>query len=239
MKRSVSIIVADDHEFYRDGLVAALESKPEYKILAACHDGTQLVADTARLKPEIVLTDLRMPLMSGVDAIKEIKKIDPAIHCLALSTFDNEFMIVEALEAGAQGYITKSMPRKELFDAITSLMRGLPYYCQTTSHKLVRMIAGSYFNPYSKDRKGLFSDTEKEVIKLICQDKSVKEMADVLCMSVRTVENHRARVFKKMDVKTTAGVAILPLRIHCILFMTDFSLKPGNHPLARGYRDYF
>jgi DNA-binding NarL/FixJ family response regulator len=217
---AIRIIVADDHEIYRDGLVATLQAKEGFEVIASCQDGDQLIRATQRLNPDIIITDLRMPVKTGVEAIKAIHVSHPGIRCLALSTFDNEFMIVDALESGALGYITKSMPKIELFEAIESIQRGLPYYCQSTSHKLVRMIAGSFFNPYSKEKRGLFTEAEKHVIKLICEDKSVKEIAAILFMSERTVENHRSKLFKKMNVKTTAGIAIYAIK-HSLYFIYE------------------
>ena len=219
-KSPIKIIIADDHEIYRDGLVTAFQNNDRYEIIATSQDGDHLLRTLNTHKPDIILTDLRMPVLSGVEAIRIIHKEYPAIRCLALSTFDNEFMIVEALEAGALGYITKSMPKKELFEAIESVYRNIPYFCQSTSHKLARIIAGSFFNPYSKEKKGLFSELEKQVIRLICEDKSCQEMADSLFLSTRTVENHRARIFKKMNVKTTAGVAIYAVK-HSLYFWND------------------
>ncbi len=217
-KQPITIILADDHEIYREGLVSVLESqKGNYEILAICQDGEHLMRALAGKIPDIVLTDLKMPVFSGVEAIRAIHIKYPGIRCLALSTFDNEYMIVDALEAGAIGYITKSMPRKELFDAIDSVYRNIPYYCRTTSAKLARMIGRSYFNPYSKEKNGYFSEMEKEVIRLICEDKSCQEMADTLFMSYRSVENHRSRIFQKMNVKTTAGVAIYAV-LHSLYF---------------------
>ena len=216
----IKIIIADDHEIYRDGLQSLFESNTKYEVIAQCHDGEHLLRAVNTHIPDIVLTDLKMPILSGVEAIRILHKEHPEIRCLALSTFDNEFMIVDALEAGAIGYITKSMPKKELFEAIDSVYRNIPYYCKSTSHKLARMIAGSYFNPYSKEKKGLYSDLEKQVIRLICEDKSCQEMAEALFMSYRTVENHRAKIFKKMNVKTTAGVAIYAVK-HSLYFWED------------------
>lgn len=216
----IKIIIADDHEIFRDGLAFTIQDNPKYEILASCVDGNQLIAITNQLKPDIVLTDLKMPILSGVDAIRKIHKAHPEISCLALSTFDNEYMIVEALEAGAMGYITKNMPKKQLFEAIESVHRSIPYYCRTTSQKLARMIGSSFFNPYAQDRKGLFNDAEKAIIRLICEDKTCKEIADELVMSTRTVENHRSKIFRKMNVQTTAGVAIYAVK-HALYFYEE------------------
>jgi DNA-binding NarL/FixJ family response regulator len=216
----IKIIIADDHEIYRDGLITAFEPEEQYEILATCHDGDQLIRSVPVFNPDIILTDLKMPVVSGVDAIRAIHRQYPQVRCLALSTFDNEFMIVEALEAGAIGYITKSMPKKELFEAVDSVFRNIPYYCKSTSHKLATMIAKSYFNPYTKEKKGLFNDVEKKIIRLICEDKGCQEMAEILFMSYRTVENQRGKIYKKMNVKTTAGVAIYAVK-HGLYFIGD------------------
>ena len=219
-KIPISLIIADDHEIYRDGLVSAFDNQPDYQLVAVCTNGEHLVRATALNHPDVVLTDLKMPVMSGVEAITSIHEKYPVVRILALSNFDNEYMIVEALEAGAMGYITKSMPKKDLYEAIESVYNNIPYYCKSTTNKLTRMIANSYFNPYSKLKKGLFSEVEKQIIRLICEDKSCQEIGAILFMSTRTVENHRSKIFNKMQVKTTAGVAIFAVK-HALYFMNE------------------
>lgn len=216
----ITIIIAEDHEIYRDGTVSAFENTPEYKVVAVCTNGEQLVRLTGIHKPDVILTDLMMPVLSGVEAIKIIHDKHPEIRILVLTNFDTEFLIVEALEAGATGYITKSMPKKDLYEAIQSVYNNIPYYCKTTTAKLTRMIRNSFYSPYSKDKKGLFTDLEKHIIRHICEGKSCKESGELLFMSARTVETHRGKIFKKMGVKTIAEVAVYAIK-HSLYFVDN------------------
>jgi DNA-binding NarL/FixJ family response regulator len=217
---TISIVIADDHEIFRDGLEMLFAGHPVFKVIGSCSDGDHLVRTVANLKPDVVLTDLVMPALSGVEAIKLIHKQFPKAICIALSNLDSEYMIVEALEAGAFGYLAKHSPKKEVFLAVESVMRGIPYYCDSTSGKLARMIAASHFNPAGTKKKGLFSDSEKAVIRLICEDKNNNEIAEILCMGVRRIEKHRTRIYSKMNVNTTAGIAVYAIR-HKLYFIEE------------------
>jgi DNA-binding NarL/FixJ family response regulator len=161
-----------------------------------------------------------MPVVSGVEAIRKIHLLHPETRILVLTIFDHEMMIVEALEAGAKGYITKDSSKKQLFEAIETVYNNHPYYCRNTTTKLVRLISNSYYNPYEKEKKPLFTETEKKIVQLICEDKSVKEMSQALFMAERTVEKYRATVFSKMNVKTVAGVAIYAIK-HRLYFVKE------------------
>lgn len=216
----IRLIIADDHEIYRDGLVSNFQNNPMYELVAVCINGDQLIRASANAESDVILTDLIMPGVTGVEAIRVIHKNQPSVRVLVLSNFDTEYLIVEALDAGATGYITKSMPKKDLDEAIESVYNNIPYYCKTTTAKLARMIRNSYFNPYQKGKQELFTELEKQIIRQICEGKSCQESGELLFMSARTVENHRGRIFKKMNVKTTAEVAIYAVK-HNLFFMED------------------
>jgi DNA-binding NarL/FixJ family response regulator len=219
-KPTASIIVADDHEIFRDGLEALFLDHPHYKIVASCIDGDHLVRAVAKYKPNMVLTDLKMPVLDGIEAIKHIHKDFPQIISIALSSYDSEYLIVEALEAGAFGYLAKHSKKKEVFAAIETVMRGIPYYCDSTSRKLARLIAASQFNPTATRTKELFSESEKQVIRLICEDRNNEQIAAEMCMGVRRIEKHRTRIYAKMNVNTTAGIAVYAIR-HRLFFIED------------------
>jgi len=216
----ISIIIADDHEIYLDGLAGFFNGQKQFRLLAQCRDGDQLVRAVQHHKPDVVVTDLNMPIVSGTEAIRRIQSSNPEVRVLALTIFDHEMMIVDALEAGARGYITKDSSKKQLFEAIETVYQNHPYYCRNTTAKLVRLISNSYFNPYDKEKKTLFTETEKKIIQLICEDKSVKEMSQALFLAERTVEKYRATVFNKMNVKTVAGVAIYAIK-HRLYFVKE------------------
>jgi DNA-binding NarL/FixJ family response regulator len=208
----ISIIVADDHEIYLDGLSAYFSEQERYRIVAQCTSGEQLLRAARLHRPDVVITDLRMPGCGGIEAIRIMHTELPEIRILVQSVMDHEYMIVQALEAGANGYILKDSPKKEIFEAVEAVYLDQPYYCRQTTGKLVRLISNSFYNPYTREPQALFSDTEKKIIHLMCEDKSVREMAKELFMSERTVEKYRSAVLNKMNVKTVAGVAIYAIK---------------------------
>jgi DNA-binding NarL/FixJ family response regulator len=212
IKYTVRVVIADDHELYLDGLKGFFLGNDVYEIVGEAYNGEELVSKVSNLNPHVVLTDLRMPLLTGAKAIRKMVRQQPDIKCIVLTSYENDFSIIEALEAGAKGYITKSMPKKDLFTALDQVCRGYPYYCLTTNAKLVRLLGKSHFNPYDGTVKLVFSSLEKKIITLICQEKDNKEMSEELFISIRTVENIRSRVYKKMEVKTPAGVAIYAIK---------------------------
>lgn len=209
---TIKLIIADDHDIYRDGLVSLFDHNPRYQLCAHCGDGDQVLRAVRLHNPDVVITDFKMPGTPMLEVIKEIREEHPSVNILMLTVMDHEYQIVKALEAGAKGYITKDAPKTDIIDAIESVHKNLPYYCRFTTAKLVRLISNSYYNPYEKEARVLFTDLEKKIIQMMCEEKSVKEMAGLLFMSDRTVEKHRATVFEKMNVKTAAGVAIYAVK---------------------------
>jgi DNA-binding NarL/FixJ family response regulator len=211
MDNKIKVIIADDHELYRDGLRMLLQKDDEIEVIGEAANGKQLIELVHANSPDVVLTDLIMPGVDGVTAIKEIYKTG-FTRIITLSTFDTEHLIVEALEAGALGYILKNAQKGEIIEAIKTINDFNPYYCKSTSSRMVRLISKSKFNPYTKENLDLFSEKEKEIIRLICEEKSSEEIGRILFMSKRTVDGLRARILSKMNVKTVAGVAIYAIK---------------------------
>ncbi len=208
----IKVIIADDHDIYRDGLLMLLSRDPNIEVIAEANNGKTLIELCNKLQTDIVLTDLRMPNFDGIEAIKELSSYIPKIPCIALSTFDSDQLIVTALEAGASGYIIKNSQKGEIIDAIKTVMSGQPYYCQSSSQRLVNLIKNSHYNPYTNKSINSFTEKELSIIKLICEEKSSKEIGEILFMSGRTVEGIRAKILEKMSVKTAAGVAIYAIK---------------------------
>lgn len=208
----IRVIIADDHDIYRDGLQLLLSKNPEIQIIGEADHGEKLVLLAKQLQPDVILTDLRMPVMDGITAIKEIHAFDTSIRMIALSSFDNEQMIVDALEAGALGYIVKNAQKGEIFEAVKMVYGFTPYYCKTTSIKLVKLISQSSFNPHKNQKTDTLNPKEKEMIKLICEEKTSKEIGKELFMSVRTVESWRRKISEKINTKTAVGITIYAIK---------------------------
>jgi DNA-binding NarL/FixJ family response regulator len=208
----IRIVMADDHEIFRDGFRLMLTKFPDIQLIGEAENGKDLVDMVKELQPDVVITDIKMPIMDGIEAAKKMVELFPDIGIIGLSMFDEDDLIVDMLEAGAKGYLIKNAGKEQITEAIRTVYEHNPYYCKTTSHKLTNMIAKSRFNPYRKTEKVEFTEREKEIIGLICKEMTNKEISDKLFLSIRTVEGHRLKILEKMNVKNTVGLVVYALK---------------------------
>lgn len=208
----IRIIIADDHEIFRDGFKLMINKQEDIELVGEAGDGRELIELTNSLKPDVIITDIKMPRMDGIEAAKHLTHDFPDTGVIGLSMFDEEDLIVDMLEAGAKGYLLKNADKNEVLEAIRTVYQQEPYYCKHTSGKLAQMIAKSKFNPYKKAKKIEFSEREIEIIQLICQELTNKEIADKLFLSIRTVEGYRLKIQEKMNVKNSIGLVIYAIR---------------------------
>jgi len=208
----VRVLLADDHEIFREGFYSLFNKQPDIELLGDAANGEQLVKLTAELSPDIVLTDIKMPVMDGIEATKKIISLYPHVSIIALTMFDEDDLIVEMLESGARGYLLKNAHKDEVFDAIKTVYTGDTYFCKHTTAKLTKLISKSRYNPYKPIERPLFNDKETEIISLICGEFTNKEISDQLHLSVRTIEGYRERIQEKMKVKNAAGIAVYAIK---------------------------
>lgn len=204
----IRIIIADDHEMVRDGLQVMINKIKELDLVAEAVNGEELVQLTRRHQPDVILTDVKMPKMDGVEATRLIKKEFPHIGILALSSFDEESLVLDMLNAGARGYLLKNAGRQEITEGVKAAYNDQPYYCKEIHDKLSRMLSRGGQLIQKKEPKEQFSERELEVIQLICQGHSSKEIGEALGLKHRTVERYRDNIMEKMDVKNVAGVVM-------------------------------
>ena len=216
MKYSIRLIIADDHEIFRDGLALMLSRQKDIILLGQASNGKELTELTEQQNPDVIITDIKMPVMDGIQASRLILKKQPDTKIIALSMFDEETLIVDMLEAGAKGYLLKNADKQEILDAIETVYEDKTYYCHHTSARLTNMIVKSNFNPYKKKESVSFNEREIEIIKLICQQNSSKEISDKLYLSSRTVEGYRTKILEKMNAKNTVGVVVYALKHNLI-----------------------
>lgn len=209
---AIKVIIADDHEVYRDGLRTMLSKNENIEVVGEAGDGNELIRITNRTNPDIILTDIIMPSMNGIEATKYLTQNVPAVSVIALSMFNEDNLILDMLEAGAKGYLLKNANKSEIIEAVKSVYHNTPYYCRSTSIKLARLIASSKFNPFHKVEKISFNDKEIQIIRLICEELTNKEIANKLFLSIRTVEGYRQKIMEKTTAKTTAGIVIYAIK---------------------------
>lgn len=222
MKYTMSLVIADDHEIFRDGLALMLSRQKDIVLLGEASHGKELVDLVAEKKPDVIITDIKMPVMDGIQATKQILKHSPDSRIIALSMFDEENLIVDMLEAGAKGYLLKNADKQEILDAIETVYEDKTYYCHHTSARLANMIVKSSFNPYKKKEAVSFNDREIEIIRLICQQFSTKEISDKLFLSPRTVEGYRTKILEKMNARNTVGVVVFAIK-HDLVHASEIS----------------
>ncbi|HSU29085.1 MAG TPA: response regulator transcription factor, partial [Chitinophagaceae bacterium] len=193
----IRIIIADDHEVFREGFQSMLKKYKEIELVGEAENGNELIRLAESLHPDVIVTDIKMPKMDGIEATRILAESHPHIHVIALSMFDDDDLIIDMLEAGAKGYLLKNAHKEDIVEAIKTVYNDEPYYCNNTTHKLAQLIAKSKFNPSRKKIRPQFTPKEIEVIRLICQGFSNKEMAAHLSLSIRTIEGHREKIHEK------------------------------------------
>jgi two-component system, NarL family, response regulator NreC len=210
--QEIKVVMADDHEIFRDGFRLILNNVNHIELVAAASDGLELIELVEKHQPDVVITDIKMPVMDGIEATRNIQLKWPEIAVIGLSMFDEEDLIIEMLEAGAKGYLVKNADKNEVIEAIETVNCNLPYYCKETSNRLALMISKNKGGPYIRKKIVEFTDKELEIIQLICMEFTTKEISDKLCVSTRTIDGHRLKILEKMEVKNTVGMVIYALQ---------------------------
>ena len=213
---NINIIIADDHEIFLDGLSLMLSRQEGFNVCGRASNGKQLIELVNKEKPDVVLTDIRMPILDGIESTKQLLSVNPYLKVVALSMFDEENLIIEMLEAGAKGYLLKNAHKSEIIEAVISVYQNKNYYCAHTSTQLASVIVRSKFNPYKQQQPIILNDREKDIVKLICQQQTTQQIADKIYLSKRTVEGYRIKILEKINAKNIAGVVIFALKNNII-----------------------
>ena len=205
---NLRIVLAEDHTILREGLRALLSADPDFEIIGEAQNGREAVRCVEKLEPDLLLMDLSMPRMSGMDAIREIKRRYPEVKIIALTVHKTEEYLLTTLKAGADGYVLKDATHEELVMAIKNVMRGKSYLSPGVSEKIiVGYLEGRESNRTASTWETL-SQREREVLKLIAEGFKNKEIAEDLCISLKTVEKHRANLMKKLDLHNAATLTV-------------------------------
>lgn len=200
MEMKYRIVLAEDHTILREGLKSLFSVEPEFEVVAEAEDGREAIRCVKEWKPDLILTDLSMPKMNGIEAIREIKRESPKTRVLVLTVHKAEEYILATLKAGADGYLLKESTRAELVMAAKKVLSGKPYISPEISEKVIE--------GYLEGRKSVKAQTvwetltsrEREILKLIAEGYKNKEIAEDLCLSVKTVEKHRSNLMEKLNL---------------------------------------
>jgi DNA-binding NarL/FixJ family response regulator len=202
-KRNIRVVIADDHVLFRTGLRSLLTQVRNVELVGEASNGQELLRRSIELVPDVILTDINMPIMDGAIATKEIARRKIGSRIVVLSAYGKEEPILKMLEAGALGYLLKSADCDEISDAINAVFRYRPYFCREVTEKLTEIVTKNYQLPPANIP---FTDREKEIMRLICREATSKEIASTMNLSKRTVEGHRTRIMDKIGAKSIAGL---------------------------------
>ncbi len=208
---SYNIVLADDHVLLRDGIKRIIEESQDLRIVAEASDGFELLRVLKQYDVDMVLLDISMPGLRGIEAAREIKISHPDIKVLILTMHKKKEYLRLAFSAGADGYLLKEATGDELFDAIGAIRNGENYVSNAFSKELTSELIQLYRSG-GKLKAEVLTHREKEVLKLIAEGKSSKEIADLLFISIYTVNNHRAKIIKKLGLKKTADLVRYAIR---------------------------
>jgi DNA-binding NarL/FixJ family response regulator len=198
----IKILLADDHTLVRNGIRSILENLPEIEIVGEAQDGAEAIKKVKELSPDILMVDIAMPILNGIEVVTEVNKSFSATKSLILSMHNNEDYILKAVEAGAFGYLLKDTTRDEMIRALHAVAIGKKYFSSPVSN----IIISSYIekvkgNERDKPKKNKISKKEKPILKYLIDGMNSREIAEKLELSTRTVENHRGNMMKKLGVK--------------------------------------
>jgi DNA-binding NarL/FixJ family response regulator len=205
------LLLADDHALVRDGLRMVLDAQPDLQVVAEAGDGAEAVATALRENVDLAIVDIAMPRMTGLHAARELKRRRPDIRVLILSMHENEQYMYEALKAGASGYVVKTVADRDLVEACRAALRGEPFLYPGAMSALIRNYLHRARNdePVSEDP---LTRRETEVVKLIAEGNSSKEIAQTLVISEKTVERHRANLLEKLGMRDRVDLTRYAIR---------------------------
>ena len=203
----VDVLLADDHEVVRDGFRALLE-RHGFRVIGEASDGQEAVRLAQKVRPQVAVLDLSMPLLSGIEASRQIISNSPETKTILLTMYKEDQYILEALRAGVSGYILKTKGTKELVDAIRQVLRGTTYLSPEVSRSVIEAYRGG-----AQPEAVPLSPRERQVLQLVAEGKSSKEVATVLGISVKTASAHRTRLMNKLDIHGTAGLVRFAIRL--------------------------
>jgi DNA-binding NarL/FixJ family response regulator len=211
MEKKKRVVIVEDYTILREGLRALISSHSDFEVAAEAKDGQDAIRCVEEFSPDLVLMDLSMPRMNGLDAIHEVKRRAPETKVLALTVHKAEEYILAALEAGADGYVLKDANHAELMMAMETVLGGKSYLSPSISEKVIQGYLEGKKTTKPSSAWETLTPRERQVLKLIAEGHRNKEIADYLCVSVKTVEKHRANLMQKLDLHNASALTALAM----------------------------
>ncbi|HTS28740.1 MAG TPA: response regulator transcription factor [Bryobacteraceae bacterium] len=214
---SIRILLADDHGVVRKGLRFLIERQPGMEVVGEAADGRDALRLAEATNPDVVIMDVGMPLLNGIEATAQMVKRDPSVGVIILSMHSDEHYLLSALNAGAKGYLLKDSAEEDLVRAIQAVCRGTPFFSPEITKTLLEDYMRFLQQRNLQDSYDLLTEREKEVLQLLAEGKSNKEVASILEVSVYTVDTHRLHLMQKLNLHNTAEIVLYAVRKKVIL----------------------
>jgi two-component system, NarL family, response regulator NreC len=209
---AIRVLLADDHGVVRKGLRFLLTQDPGIEIAGEAEDGREAVRLTAELQPAVVIMDIAMPLLNGLDAAAQISKANARTAVIILSMYSDEEFLIRALTAGAKGYLLKDSAEADVLRAVHAVAQGRTYFTPSIAHTLLEDYMRRLQQEGLQDRYDLLTDREREVLQLLAEGRSNKDVATLLGLSIHTVDTHRTNFMQKLSLHNTAEIVIYAMR---------------------------
>lgn len=212
----IKVLIADDHPVYVQGLRMLLHSEGDFKVIGDCSNGIEVIEAARNLSPDVILMNIRMPYINGVEATRRIVKYNSAMKVIALSGIRKEEQIMDMLRAGAKGFLLKNYPPSEIIVALNKVYKGEEYFCKEAVEVILQRFSKS--NPDIKlmFRMHDFAEKEIQIIRYVCQQKTAKEISELLFLSEKTVDFHRQKIIDKMGVRNIIGLVVYAIKHHIV-----------------------
>lgn len=213
MNKPIRILLADDHTIVRQGLARLLEEQPDLRVVGEAINGQVVIDMALELAPDIIIMDIAMPLLNGIEAAKKVRKILPECKIIILSMYSHEHYIHQLLETGISGYLLKDSSGKDIIKAIKAAMNNETFLSPTISQK----VEAAQFFPHKKssreEKYENLSNREREVFQLIAEGFSTKKITEILCISTSTVKSHRANIMEKLDLTSPVQLGRFAIKL--------------------------
>jgi DNA-binding NarL/FixJ family response regulator len=212
LMKCIRVLLADDHKLIRAGLVLVVEQQPGLSVVGEADDGRQAVEMVKSLKPDVVVMDIGMPNLNGIEAARKVTEICPQTAVVMLSMHADEGYVLRALKAGARAYLLKDSATSDLVQAIRAVVEGKSFFSPAVSRVLLQDYMRKLQRSGAEDSYDLLSPREREVLQLVAEGKSNKEVANLLNLSTYTVETHRAKIMQKLNLKGVPELILYAVR---------------------------
>ncbi|MBW1703798.1 MAG: response regulator transcription factor [Deltaproteobacteria bacterium] len=211
--RDITIILADDHTIVRQGLAKLLEGEPGLNVVGEAENGREAVSKVEGLKPDVVIMDISMPMLNGIEATRQIKKIRPETRVIILSMHCHDGYIRELFSLGASGYLLKDSTGSDIVKAIQAAMDGDTYMSPPVSRLVIEDYVSTKKKSFREELYSSLSNREREVFQIIAEGNSTREISEILCISPSTVKTHRSKIMEKLRIENISQLVQFAIRI--------------------------